>query len=70
MELDIQQIKSLVLPQHSTSASINQGVVVSPREGNTVNGIEDLDTTPMDIEDGTLQQARVSEIQDFVSSYQ
>jgi hypothetical protein len=42
MELDIQKIKSLVLPQHSASTSINQGAVVSPREGNTVNDIEHL----------------------------
>jgi hypothetical protein len=46
MELDIQQIKSLVLPQRSASASINQGVAASPREGNAVNGFEDLGTAP------------------------
>jgi len=59
MELDIQQIKSLSLPQCLTSTSINKGVVVSPREGNIVNGFEDLGVVPMDTKDGMLQQARV-----------
>jgi hypothetical protein len=54
MELGIQQIKSLVLPQCLTSTSINQGVVVSPHEGNTVNDFEDLGIAPMDTKDRTL----------------
>jgi hypothetical protein len=43
--------------------------MVSPRQGNMTNGIEDHGTTLMDIEEGTLQKSKVLGIQDSVSSH-
>lgn len=49
LEMDIQQLKAQIFPQHSTSASINPGKVSSQGDGiEHGNGNGDRGTTPMD----------------------
>jgi hypothetical protein len=43
---------------------------LSFHEGVTINGSEEHDTTPMDIEEGPLHRWRALKIQDSTPSYQ
>lgn len=42
LEIDCQYLRSLVLPQHSNSTSMNQGAVVSHNKGNSDNDLGDM----------------------------
>ena len=49
--------------------SIDHGTL-SSHEGVTINGPEEHNTTPMDIEEGPLHRGRALKIQDSTPSYQ
>jgi len=53
IEAEISRLKTLVFPQHSAFASINHDLV-SPGDGNIVNGNKDHAIAPMDIENSRL----------------
>jgi hypothetical protein len=64
LEIDCQYLRTLVLPQCSNSTSINQGATVSHHGGNSNNDLGGCDTTPMEVEEGSLLPGREQDVQD------
>jgi hypothetical protein len=68
LEMECQQLRSLVLPQNSQSASINQASTVS-RLGISEDKQRGWDVVPMDIEENTPSHGGVQEVPDNESSH-